>query len=106
MYDYLIVGAGLSGAIFAHEATKHGKKICNRLKVPVVHAKSEKILKIKFVNFLSKVIRTSITKIVKNLIIKKYIKNNTNINFTKPNIEKELIGSSIEETFRKVICTM
>ena len=22
MYDYLIVGAGLSGAIFAHEATK------------------------------------------------------------------------------------
>ena len=27
MYDYLIVGAGLSGAIFAHEATKHGKKV-------------------------------------------------------------------------------
>ena len=26
MYDYLIVGAGLSGAIFAHEATKRGKK--------------------------------------------------------------------------------
>ena len=26
MYDYLIVGAGLSGAIFAHEATKQGKK--------------------------------------------------------------------------------
>lgn len=25
-YDYLIVGAGLSGAIFAHEATKKGKK--------------------------------------------------------------------------------
>lgn len=25
-YDYLIVGAGLSGAIFAHEATKRGKK--------------------------------------------------------------------------------
>jgi UDP-galactopyranose mutase len=25
-YDYLIVGAGLFGAIFAHEATKHGKK--------------------------------------------------------------------------------
>ena len=24
MYDYLIVGAGLSGAIFAHEATKKG----------------------------------------------------------------------------------
>ena len=27
MYDYLIVGAGLSGAIFAHEATNQGKKV-------------------------------------------------------------------------------
>lgn len=27
MYDYLIVGAGLSGAIFAHEANKCGKKV-------------------------------------------------------------------------------
>ena len=27
LYDYLIVGAGLSGAIFAHEATKQGKKV-------------------------------------------------------------------------------
>jgi len=26
MYDYLMVGARLSGAIFAHEATKQGKK--------------------------------------------------------------------------------
>jgi UDP-galactopyranose mutase glf len=26
MYDYLIVGAGLSGAIFAYDATKRGKK--------------------------------------------------------------------------------
>ena len=25
-YDYLIVGSGLSGAIFAHEAAKQGKK--------------------------------------------------------------------------------
>ena len=25
-YDYLIVGAGLFGAVFAHEATKAGKK--------------------------------------------------------------------------------
>ena len=25
-YDYLIVGAGLFGAVFAHEATKHGKR--------------------------------------------------------------------------------
>jgi len=25
-YDYLIVGAGLFGSIFAHEATKRGKK--------------------------------------------------------------------------------
>ena len=24
-YDYLIVGAGLSGAVFAHEATRRGK---------------------------------------------------------------------------------
>ncbi|WP_371451068.1 NAD(P)-binding protein [Gemella sp. 20925_1_85] len=27
IYDYLIVAAGLSGAIFAHEATKQRKKI-------------------------------------------------------------------------------
>ena len=27
MYDYLIVGAGLFGAIFAHEANKAGKKV-------------------------------------------------------------------------------
>ena len=26
MYDYLIVGSGLFGAVFAHEATKRGKK--------------------------------------------------------------------------------
>jgi len=25
-YDYLIVGSGLSGAVFAHEATEHGKR--------------------------------------------------------------------------------
>ena len=24
-YDYLIVGAGLFGSVFAHEAVKHGK---------------------------------------------------------------------------------
>ena len=30
MYDYLIVGAGLSGAIFAHEATKQVKVIDKR----------------------------------------------------------------------------
>lgn len=29
-YDYLIVGAGLFGAVFAHEMTKEGKKMsCN-----------------------------------------------------------------------------
>ncbi|MCQ9211414.1 MULTISPECIES: UDP-galactopyranose mutase [unclassified Streptococcus] len=27
MYDYLVVGAGLSGAVFAYEATKRGKKV-------------------------------------------------------------------------------
>ena len=27
MYDYLIVDAGLYGAVFAHEATKKGKKV-------------------------------------------------------------------------------
>ena len=27
MYDYLVVGAGLYGAVFAHEATKAGKKV-------------------------------------------------------------------------------
>ena len=26
MYDYLIVGSGLYGAVFAHEAKKLGKK--------------------------------------------------------------------------------
>ncbi|MDE7453984.1 MAG: UDP-galactopyranose mutase [Clostridia bacterium] len=26
-YDYLVVGAGLFGAVFAHEAKKHGKKV-------------------------------------------------------------------------------
>ncbi|WP_395315278.1 NAD(P)-binding protein, partial [Streptococcus suis] len=25
-YDYLVVGAGLFGAVFAHEAAKKGKK--------------------------------------------------------------------------------
>ena len=27
MYDYLVVGAGLFGAVFAHEAVKRGKKV-------------------------------------------------------------------------------
>ena len=27
MYDYLIVGAGLYGAVFAHEAKKQGKSV-------------------------------------------------------------------------------
>ena len=27
IYDYLVVGAGLFGAVFAHEATKHGKRV-------------------------------------------------------------------------------
>ena len=27
MYDYLVVGAGLYGAVFAHEARKHGKSV-------------------------------------------------------------------------------
>ena len=27
MYDYLIVGAGLFGSVFAHEAKKKGKKV-------------------------------------------------------------------------------
>lgn len=26
MYDYLVVGPGLYGAVFAHEAKAHGKK--------------------------------------------------------------------------------
>ena len=32
MYDYLIVGAGLFGAVFAHEAKKHGKTKSHRRK--------------------------------------------------------------------------
>ena len=27
MYDYLIIDAGMSGAIFAYDATKRGKKV-------------------------------------------------------------------------------
>ena len=27
MYDYLVVGVGLYGAVFAHEAKKHGKSV-------------------------------------------------------------------------------
>ena len=27
MYDYLVVGAGLFGSVFAHEAAKAGKKV-------------------------------------------------------------------------------
>lgn len=27
MYDFLIVGAGISGAVFAHEVHKAGKKM-------------------------------------------------------------------------------
>ena len=27
MYDYLVVGAGLYGAVFAHEAKKHGMSV-------------------------------------------------------------------------------
>lgn len=27
MYDYLVVGSGLYGAIFAHEAKVHGKSV-------------------------------------------------------------------------------
>ncbi len=82
------------------------KKVYNRLKVSVVHFKGQKPLKIKFVNFLSEAIRTSEMRRVKNSIIKKHIKNNTNINFIKTNIEKELINSSMEETFSRVIWTM
>ena len=30
-YDYLIVGAGLFGAVFAHEASRRGKNLsCDR----------------------------------------------------------------------------
>lgn len=27
MYDYLVVGSGLYGAVFAHEAKSHGKNV-------------------------------------------------------------------------------
>ena len=27
MYDYLVVGAGLQGTVFAHEAKAHGKSV-------------------------------------------------------------------------------
>ena len=29
-YDYLVVGSGLYGAIFAHEAKAHGKTVAGR----------------------------------------------------------------------------
>ena len=37
MYDYLIVGAGLYGAVFAHEAKKAGKS------VPLIRKKHQEI---------------------------------------------------------------
>lgn len=52
-------------------------------------------------NFLSKVIRTSRMKRVKILINKKCIKNNTNINFTKPNIEKNLLSQVLKRFLEK-----
>ena len=33
-YDYLVVGSGLYGAIFAHEANKRGKKVLVIVKRP------------------------------------------------------------------------
>ena len=35
MFDYLVVGAGLFGAVFAHEAIKRGKR--KNLPLPPVH---------------------------------------------------------------------
>ena len=32
-YDYLIVGAGLYGAVFAYEASKKGKKQIKKMKI-------------------------------------------------------------------------
>ena len=29
-YDFLVVGAGLFGSVFAHEAAKHGKRVSKR----------------------------------------------------------------------------
>jgi len=36
IYDYLVVGAGLWGCTFAHEAKKHGKKVCVIEKRPYI----------------------------------------------------------------------
>ena len=36
-YDYLVVGSGLYGAIFAHEAKAHAKKNFNREKREYEH---------------------------------------------------------------------
>ena len=41
MYDYLIVGAGLYGAVFAHEAKKAGKKVLVLLHSRLQNARSK-----------------------------------------------------------------
>ena len=38
MYDYLVVGSGLYGAIFAHEAKKAGKSVLVVDKRPMLRA--------------------------------------------------------------------
>ena len=43
MYDYLIVGAGLFGSVFAHEAARAGKKALSLLTVSDVTATGEKL---------------------------------------------------------------
>ena len=53
-YDYLVVGAGLFGAIFAYEAGKKGKKVCehceaNGLQQGTFHTKIEKAKDVEFV---------------------------------------------------------
>ena len=36
-YDYLVVGAGLYGAVFAHEAKKAGKSVLVIDKLSLIH---------------------------------------------------------------------
>ena len=47
-FDYLIVGAGLYGSVFAHEASKKGKKV--RLQnLTVLRIRRLQIIKVRFI---------------------------------------------------------
>lgn len=82
------------------------KKIYNRFRKSIEHFRGEKPNIIKWANFLAEITKASKIKRLKNSIIKKHIKSNTDIDFIKSNIKKEILADSNEIEFPKVIWTM